>query len=89
MMYSPWSGGWGAMPFWALGVGALIGLVFLAVVIVLKGFALWHAAKRDEKWWFIILLVINTAGILELVYLLAIAKVWPKKVPSSTGSQPQ
>lgn len=38
-------------------------------IVVLKGFALWHAAKNEQKWWFIALLVINTLGILEIVYL--------------------
>lgn len=39
-----------------------------------KGFALWLAAKKDEKWWFIAMLLINTAGLVEIVYIFAIAK---------------
>ena len=50
-----------------------LALVLLVAVIVLKGYALWTAAKRNEKWWFIILLIVNTAGILELVYLYFVA----------------
>lgn len=52
------------------------GIVFPLIILValwtviLKGFALWHAARAGQKWWFIALLVINTIGILELVYLL-------------------
>ena len=67
-------------PGWLLGMSLLGGLFLLLVLVslVLKGFALWHAAKRNEKWWFIALLVINTAGILELVYLIFFAKVWFK-----------
>jgi methionyl-tRNA synthetase len=57
------------------GIG-LIALVIAAVIITLKGYALWTAAKRDEKWWFIILLVVNTVGILELIYLYFVAKKW-------------
>lgn len=41
-----------------------------------KGLALWHAAKRNEKWWFIALLVINTAGILEICYLVFVVKLF-------------
>ncbi len=62
-------GGFGAManvPLW------LIALVLWS--IVWKGFALWRAAKRDEKWWFVIFLFLNTAGILEIIYLFVIAK---------------
>ena len=43
-------------------------------VIPWKGFALWIAARRSEKWWFIALLIINTLGILEIIYIFAIAK---------------
>ncbi|MBI2610771.1 hypothetical protein HYW60_02435 [Candidatus Kaiserbacteria bacterium] len=50
-------------------------LLVIAWSLFWKGFALWHAAKRSEKWWFIAFLVINTVGILEIVYLFFVAKV--------------
>ncbi len=46
--------------------------------LVWKGLALWHAAKRDEKWWFVAFLLIHTVGILELIYLLFIAHAFSK-----------
>lgn len=50
-------------------------LVLLAVwSLFWKGLALWRAAKEDSKPWFVALLVVNTAGILELVYLFYFAK---------------
>lgn len=49
-------------------------LPILAIIalwtLVLKGFALWHAAKNKQKWWFIAVLVVNTLGILEIIYLI-------------------
>lgn len=39
-----------------------------------KGLALWHSARRGEPWWFVILLILNTVGILEIVYLFFVAK---------------
>ncbi|MCX6787011.1 MAG: DUF5652 family protein [Candidatus Kaiserbacteria bacterium] len=45
-------------------------LVVVLWTIVLKGYALWHAARGSQKWWFIALLVINTMGILEIIYLI-------------------
>lgn len=58
----------------ALGISPVVfGLIFVAVAIwsiVLKGIALWYAARGDQKVWFIVLLAVNTFGILELVYLL-------------------
>jgi len=40
-----------------------------------KGLALWHAGRRGQPWWFVILLILNTVGILEIIYLFAIAKL--------------
>ena len=62
-----------------MGVGPMIfGSILLAVllvcVIILKGYSLWFAAKRNEKWWFIALLVINTMGILEIIYIVFFVK---------------
>lgn len=36
-----------------------------------KGFALWRAAKRNHSAWFFLLLVLNTVGVLPIIYLLA------------------
>lgn len=40
-----------------------------------KGLALWHSGRRGQLWWFVIILVVNTVGILEIIYLFAIAKL--------------
>jgi len=34
-----------------------------------KGFALWKSARRGEKYWFMVLLIINTVGILDILYI--------------------
>lgn len=51
---------------------ALIPLIVVLAVwtVILKGYALWSAARNTQKWWFIALLVINTLGILEIIYLI-------------------
>ncbi len=40
------------------------------------GFALWHAAKRNEIGWFIFFLFVHTAGILEILYLLFVVGIF-------------
>ena len=40
-----------------------------------KGLALWHSGRRGESWWFLALLIVNTAGILEIIYLFAVLKL--------------
>lgn len=41
---------------------------------IIKAFALWFSARNGQKFWFAALLVVNSLGILELVYLLAFRK---------------
>lgn len=58
--------GWGPeIPIFA-GAGLLVILLWS---LVWKGLALWRAAQRGEKVWFIVFLVVNTLGILEIIYL--------------------
>jgi len=57
--------------------------VFVLWSVVWKGLALWHAARRKEPWWFVILLVVNTFGILEIIYLFFVAKLKFKELFSS------
>lgn len=69
-------------------------LFFLLVPWILfwKGLALWHSSQRKQGWWFIILLIVNTIGILDIVYLFAVAKLrfdtlFPKKMGDMMKSE--
>ncbi len=42
--------------------------------LIWKGLALWKAVKLNQRNWFIVILVINSIGILEIVYLFGFAK---------------
>ena len=57
--------------------------LLLAVIVIWsipwKGVALWKAAQLSHKKWFIILLVVNTIGILEIFYIFIIAKKYSVK----------
>lgn len=52
--------------------GAWITVFGLAAMweLIWKGLALWRAAIRHQSGWYIVMLVINTVGILPIVYLL-------------------
>ncbi|MDP1706475.1 MAG: DUF5652 family protein [bacterium] len=39
-----------------------------------KGVALWKAAQLKDKWWFVVLLVVNLAGLLEILYIFFFSK---------------
>ena len=50
-------------------------LVLLAAwTLPWKGVALWRAAERRDKAWFVALLVINTLAILEIIYIFVVSK---------------
>ncbi len=66
-------------------------LILITVITVwstlLKGIALWRAANLKQRNWFIVMLVVNTIGILELVYLFRFAskRLTIKEVKSWTS----
>jgi hypothetical protein len=67
----------GSLPKQVFGIDALmasIGVTALIVVLIIwtlawKGMALWKAAQRGSKVWFILLLLVNTVGILDIIYI--------------------
>lgn len=52
---------------WLAQHAFVMGIVFLWV-LAWKGLALWKAARKNDRWWFVALLVINLLGILEILY---------------------
>lgn len=75
------------------GIGFGMFAVFLLVVfviaigsLILKAYALWTAARRGEQGWFVALLLINTMGILELVYLYFVVGKWNSSKATQAGS---
>ena len=53
------------------------------------GLALWHAARRSEKWWFILFVFVHTAGILEIIYLLFVAHAFGEKKKTQPKPRPR
>lgn len=39
--------------------------------LVWRSVALWRAARNDQAWWFGFLLIINSAGVLPIIYLMS------------------
>jgi len=73
-----------------LSTGWVIALVIAAIwELAWKGVALWRASKREEKWWFIALLVINTVGVLPILYLLFARSESKSHVGSFGSHMPQ
>lgn len=85
-MWNAWFGqmsSYGMMGYGSnFGFGAWGPLMLLLVLwsFVWKGLALWHSGRRNQPWWFVAFLIINTAGILEIVYLFGFAKLKAKEL---------
>jgi methionyl-tRNA synthetase len=48
--------------------------VLLIWTLIWKGLVLWKSARNHQIIWFVVLLVVNTIGILEILYLLFFQK---------------
>jgi len=60
------------MPF--VKVAPWVLAVLIVWMLVWKGLALWKAARLSSKGWFVVLLLVNTLGILEIIYFFFVAK---------------
>jgi len=53
---------------------ALLAILVAVWIIVWKGLALWKAARSGSKVWFVVLLLVNTLGILDILYIYVFSK---------------
>lgn len=65
------------------GMGSLL---FLLIIWsgVWKAIALWRAARNNHLGWFVALCVVNTLGILEILYIF----IWGKSKDTTTPTTP-
>lgn len=63
------------MALGAFGIMIMVITIILVIwSIVWKGYALWISAQEKNKVWFIVLFLINTVGILEIIYIFLVSK---------------
>jgi hypothetical protein len=61
------------------GIAGILFVLLILWSVIWKGIALWKAARNGSKVWFIVLLVVNTVGILDILYIFVFGK--PKATP--------
>lgn len=61
---APFSG----IPVWIL-------IILMLWTFTWKGLALWKSARLSQPVWFVILLVVNTFGILEILYIFVFSRL--------------
>ena len=47
--------------------------------IIWKGIGRWRAGRNDHKIWFVIMFIINSVGIIPIIYLIFIDKFFKKR----------
>jgi methionyl-tRNA synthetase len=62
-----------------LGMPIYLIVLFLIWSVIWKGLALWKAARKKHTAWFVILLIVNTMGFLEILYIFLFADLFSKK----------
>jgi len=66
-----------------LAENPLVFFLIMAWVIFWKGLALWKASRLSHKWWFVIILIANTLGVLEIIYIYFVARKYTVEVEES------
>jgi hypothetical protein len=62
-------------------------IIFILWSLIWKGWALWRASQKGSKAWFIVLLFVNTVGILDMLYLFVFSKMKPRGESKPTTQQ--
>jgi methionyl-tRNA synthetase len=61
------------------GVPLYVIATFLIWSLIWKGIALWKSARKNHLLWFVMLLLVNTLGILEILYIFIFSKLGEAK----------
>ena len=64
-----------------LGVPIWLLVILLVWIVTWKLIALWKSARKGHIVWFILLAVVNTIGILEILYIFVFSKLGSMKKP--------
>lgn len=54
--------------------------IFSVWIIAWKCLALWISAREGKPWWFIGIFIFNTAGILEIIYIIFFSQTGKKYI---------
>ncbi len=62
-----------------LGIAIWLIAIIMIWSLVWKLLALWKSARNTHLAWFIVMAVVNTVGILPILYIFVFSKLKPKK----------
>ena len=65
-----------------LGLPLWVIILALTWSLFWKALAMWKSARLNQPIWFIIILIVNTLGILEILYIFLFSKINRERVSS-------
>jgi magnesium-transporting ATPase (P-type) len=66
-------------------------IILIVWLLIWKGLGLWRAGRNNQPRWFVVMLILNTVGILPIVYLKFFQKkkeIPGKKMPDTGSVRP-
>ena len=70
-----------------LGMPLYLLVILLVWSVLWKAIALWKAARRKHAAWFIVLLVVNTMGLLEILYIFLFSDLFKKSATKKVAKK--
>ena len=70
-----------------LGITLWLLAVIMIWSLVWKLLALWKSARNTHLAWFIVMAVVNTVGILPILYIFVFSKLKPKKTAEKPAAK--
>ena len=61
------------------GINPILLFILTAWSLVWMGLAMWKAARKGNKIWFIVFIIFHTAGILEILYIFIFSQMSGEK----------
>ena len=68
-----------------IDVNPLLIAAMIVWTLFWKGLALWKSAGLRQKYWFVAILLVNTLGILEIIYLFFVTRNYKVEVIEKNG----
>lgn len=53
-----------------------------------KAYALWLSARNEQKWWFVIMFLVNLFAILNIIYIFFISPKKTREQEAKTNKEP-
>ena len=70
-----------------LGISTTLLVIVMIWTLIWKGIALWISARKTHKIWFIVLLIFNTIGVLEILYIFIFSKLGKVKAKTAVKKE--